>query len=202
MANVTIDNLSPPASVEGGDLFETSKSGISGSATSDQVKDFVSSETNIKRSFWGNYDDGATSVTPLSVPASTWTSIPSDGAGGFTILDELPAGYSLYDTTNSYIDLSDVTSNSVVMIRADFVVETSTNNVGLKYRLYFDGDIQVFLTKRLPRLDEGATTYNIVEETTIFAGAATKNFPIRAQVFSTSSVDITVNGFFIHVIER
>jgi len=84
---------------------------------------------------FADYNDSATSSTPIVIPANTWTTITNDGLGAFTNLDSLPFGVtSLIDTSTGYIDPTELDIGDSIIIRNDYTITPSVNNSLLKFR--------------------------------------------------------------------
>ena len=76
-----------------------------------------------------DYNDDATSTTPISLLANTWTHVTNDGAGAFTNTTYGLTGISnLYDTSSGLFDWSDLELGDTVAIRFDADITTSGAN--------------------------------------------------------------------------
>jgi hypothetical protein len=84
---------------------------------------------------FADYNDTATSSTPIVIPANTWTTITNDGLGAFTNLDSLPFDVtSLMDTSTGFIDPTELDIGDSIVIRNDYTITPSVNNSLLKFR--------------------------------------------------------------------
>tara|TARA_R110002020_G_scaffold39534_1_gene117391 strand:+ start:105 stop:749 length:645 start_codon:yes stop_codon:yes gene_type:complete len=105
-----------------------------------------------------DYNDASTAQTPLTLTPDTWTDVPNDKAGAFTNEVYAPQGVtSLMDGTTGYLDFSQLTLGSDVMIRIDFSVTPNTNNALLETRYVLgQGAGEYPLHVRSRRLDSGS----------------------------------------------
>ena len=75
------------------------------------------------------------SGSSISLTANTWTDVPNDGAGSFTNKTYKPASVSeVMDSSTGYLDFTDLTLGSQIIIRSDFTVNPQTNNSLLEAR--------------------------------------------------------------------
>ena len=106
-----------------------------------------------------DYNDNATSITPVTLVSDTWTTIPNDGLGAFTNKTYKPDGdvIELMDSSTGAIDPTGLRLGDTLLIRNDFTVTPSTNNASLEFRYQLGaGGGTYTLGKRLGRLDEGS----------------------------------------------
>ena len=102
-----------------------------------------------------DYNDNTGSV---SLVADTWTDVPNNKQGAFTNTAYAPNGVTnLMDGNTGYLDFSDLTLGSDVLIRIDFSVTPNTNNSLLETRYVLGqgaGEYNLPVTSR--RLDSGS----------------------------------------------
>ena len=105
-----------------------------------------------------DYNDLATATTPINIISDTWTDIPNDTLGAFTNTNYLPDGVTtLINGVNGYLDFSELTLGSDVLIRIDFVINPNTNNSLLETRYILgQGAGEYSLPVRSRRLDSGS----------------------------------------------
>ncbi|NQZ52385.1 MAG: hypothetical protein HRT95_20100 [Moritella sp.] len=105
-----------------------------------------------------DYNDTATSITPITLPADTWTTITNDGLGVFSNDTYRPDGVTeLYDVSTDQVDFSELALGDTVFIRNDFVVTPNSNNTLLQFRYKLGvGGFDYTLEKSLGRLDSGS----------------------------------------------
>lgn len=84
------------------------------------------------------YVDTATSVTPISLTADTWTDLTNNKAGSNTH-SNLPSYISgdLWNSAANKIDTSKVGANKIILVRNDFDVTAGAANTRLDARLFF-----------------------------------------------------------------
>jgi len=105
-----------------------------------------------------DYNDAATSVTPITLVADTWTDVPNDTLGTYTNTAYMPEGMTtLMDGTTGYLDFSELTLGSDIHIRIDYTVTPNTNNalVESRYELGNGGGTYT-LPINSKRLDSGS----------------------------------------------
>jgi len=153
-----------------------------------------------------DYNDTSTAATPVTLVADTWTTLPNNGLGSFT-LEHLPAGVTtLLDGTTGALDISELTLYSDILIRPDFTVTPSSNNADLMFRfLLGDGANQYSLPTSFGRLDLGAGIEyrNGVNALYIYAGDTnTRDNPIYLQVKLSAAGSVVNAGMAIKVYKR
>jgi len=111
-----------------------------------------------KRFGFVDYNDASTSSSPVSLSAGVWTDVPNDKLGAFTNTTYTPDGVStLMDGSTGYLDFSDLTLGSDLLIRIDFEVTPNTNNSLLETRYVLgQGANEYPLPVRSRRLDSGS----------------------------------------------
>ena len=153
-----------------------------------------------------DYNDTSSAASPVTLAANTWTTLPNDGLGPFT-LESLPTGVTtLLDSSTGAIDISELTQYSTLKIRPDFTVTPDSNNADLEFRFLLGaGAGQYSLPTSLGRLDQGAgVPYRRAGLLLgVYAGDSnTINNPIFLQVKLTSSGTVVNAGMYIEVYKR
>tara|TARA_R100000084_G_scaffold108987_1_gene73404 strand:- start:23114 stop:23725 length:612 start_codon:yes stop_codon:yes gene_type:complete len=153
-----------------------------------------------------DYNDTSTSSTPVSLAADTWTTLPNDGLGSFTI-ENLPSGVTtLLDSSTGAIDITELTQYSTLSVRPDFTVTPDSNNADLEFRFLLGaGASQYSLPSSLGRLDQGAgVAYRRSGVLLgIYAGDSnTIDNPIFLQVKLSSTGSVVNAGMYIEVFKR
>ena len=165
--------------------------------TSGAVVDYLSGQS-AARSGFADYNDTTGSV-PIS--ADTWTDVPNNGAGTFTNTSYLPSGVtSLLDTSTGYLDFSDLSLGSEILIRNDLTVVPQTNNALLEARYLLGtgaGEYQLLFWSE--RLDSGSgIDYQRVVSFPIYMGDTnTQGNPGKLQIRLSSSGTFTNAGSYI-----
>ena len=102
-----------------------------------------------------DYNDSGTVV---DLTADVWTDVPNDGAGAFTNKTYKPTSVNeLLDVSTGYLDFSDLSLGSELIVRNDFTVTPQTNNALLEIRYVLgQGDGEYSLRFWFERLDNGS----------------------------------------------
>lgn len=105
-----------------------------------------------------DYSDLATQTVPVTLFSGVWTDVPNDGAGANSETGFLPDNVtSLIDVSNGYLDFTELTLGSDLIIRNSFDVNPSTNNALLESRYVLGtglGEYTLLTSSR--RLDDGS----------------------------------------------
>ena len=94
----------------------------------------------------------------IDLTADTWTDVPNNGAGAFTNKTYRPTSVNeVMDTSTGYLDFSELTLGSQILVRNDFTVVPNTNNCLLEVRyLLGQGAGEYALKFWSERLDSGS----------------------------------------------
>ena len=105
-----------------------------------------------------DYNDSSTASTPIVLVADTWTDVPNDKLGAFTNEDSLPpAVTNLMDGLTGYLDFSDLSIGSDILIRIDFSVNPDLNNSLMETRYVLGQGVNEYaLGVSSKRLDIGS----------------------------------------------
>ena len=112
-------------------------------------------EGNTSKFGFIDYNDTTGNV---SITANVWTDVPNNGAGAFTNKAYKPEGVDeVIDVSTGYLDFSDLTLGSELLIRNDFSINPQTNNSLLEVRyLLGQGAGEYPLQFLSQRLDNGS----------------------------------------------
>lgn len=176
-----------------------------GSATTAGVRaNFAAAKAEIEelqgRTGFVDYNDAATGVTPISVSPSTWTKLTNDTAGPYTKTDALPAGVtSLWSVLNNQLSLAQLPVNSIVTVRADLIVTTSTTNQVVKTDIRAAiGTASEFTLENSAALFKSAGAQKVVVSWDFYVGSNdVKNNPAEIRLWSDASATVRVNGWYI-----
>ena len=152
-----------------------------------------------------DYNDTATSTTPITLVADTWATIPNDGLGAFSNDSYKPDGnvVELMDTSVGAIDPTGLNLGDVILVRNDFTVTPNTNNASLEFRYSLGtGAGSYTLQKRLGRLDEGSGIgyrFSLTPDLIYMGDLNTRDNPISLQVKLSSSGSLINAGTVITV---
>lgn len=153
---------------------------------------------------WMDYNDLATSTTPITLSSNTWTILTNDGAGDFTNSTYKPPDItSLLDTSTGAIDPSELNLGDTLLVRLDFTITPGTNNqlAQVRYRLGAGGNSYT-LERTLPRLDTGSGSpyRTALSVDLIYMGDAnTRDNPIYVEVMTSGNSTIANAGVVIQV---
>lgn len=117
-----------------------------GAADLNEIKNSVNAIYDDKGGFV-NYEDTATSITPIVLSADTWTPLTNNKLGAHTNESYKPSyvDNDLWNSATNKIDLSDVPVGKVVMFKCDFEITQTHNNTIIEARLSGGGhDVHFF----------------------------------------------------------
>lgn len=173
----------------------------------DIVDSAIFPEDRASMGFLVDYNDAATSSTPISLTANTWTTIPNDGAGAFTNLGFLPDTVTrLLDTSTGEVDPTDLNLGSSLLIRNDFTVTPTVNNSALDFQYTLgNGGGGYTLGLALGRLDKGAGIgyrFSMRVDKIYMGDTNTRDNPIGLQVKCSSDATFVNAGISITVVNN
>lgn len=135
--------------------------------------------------------------------AETWTDVPNDGLGSFTNNSHKPESvYDMIDTSTGYLDFSDLSIGSQVIVRNDFKVVPGTNNSLLQVRYVLgQGAGEYNLLFWSERLDNGSgIQYDRVLSFPIYVGDTnTQGGSGKLQVKLSSNGTLYNSGSYINI---
>ena len=150
-----------------------------------------------------DYNDSTGEIT---ITENVWTDVPNNGAGTFTNKTYTPSGVNdVLDTNTGYLDFSDLTLGSQIIVRNDFTIVPDTNNSLLQVRYLLGSGAQEYpLLILSERLDNGSgIEYQKVPVFAIYMGDNnTKSGPGKLQVKLSSSGTLINAGSYINIILR
>jgi hypothetical protein len=181
---------------------------ITGAPTTQSVRDNFAAAKNEIQALNGqlgfaDYADTSTSVTPISVSPSTWTKLTNNGAGP-TTLRKLPMGVTdLWNTSTSQFALAQLPLFSMVEIRVDIVLTTSSaNQVGQLRASMAIGDAIAFQIPIGEFFFKTAGLHAVITSFPIYIGSdPVRTKPGELQIFSDASCTVKVNGWYIKAAE-
>lgn len=173
------------------------------------LEDILTATQNISGAYDGiaDYNDSATSTTPITITSDTWTTITNDGQGGFTNLNYLPSGVTkLMDTSTGQFDFSELSLGDNCFIRNDFSITPNTNNalLELRYQLGVGGSSYTLETI-IGRLDSGSGIpyrFSLTPQMIYMGDSNTKDSPITLQVKLSTNGSLVNAGSAIGVTKR
>ena len=142
----------------------------------------------------------------LSLTANVWTDVPNDGAGAFSNNSYKPDNINeVLDTNTGYLDFSELSLGSQIIVRNDFQVTPSTNNSLLQLRYVLGQGVNEYnLLFWSERLDSGSgIAYQRVVSFPIYMGDTnTLGGPGKLQVNLSTSGVFNNAGSYINISVR
>lgn len=88
---------------------------------------------------WVDYEDSATSATPINLTQNVWTDLTNDKAGSGTITTYKPSFITgdLWNSASNSLDFTEVGSGRIMIVRNDFDITAGAANTRIDARLYF-----------------------------------------------------------------
>lgn len=160
---------------------------------------------DITRTGVWNYDDNATSSTPITLtPLNTFVDLTNDGLGANTLEFPMPDVADPWNTSTNRIDFSDLAIGDWVDIRIDVTVTTTAANTvtTLAFELGLGGT--PFEISIGANYFKAAGTYNITRYLGLFVGSAnTRDNPAKIKMKSDAgTATVEVNGWYMKVGKR
>ena len=179
---------------------------IAGTPTTASVRaNFAAAKSEIeilqRQIGYADYNDTLTTTTPIAVSPSTWTKLTNNKLGANT-RSRLPVGVTnLWNSANNQMDLSELPVDTMVTLRADIVVTTSSVNQVVKLRSVFAiGNPIQFDLEASEIAFKTSGVHKIVQLGSFYIGSdAVKNNPAEFQLWSDASCTVVVNGWFFKV---
>ena len=139
----------------------------------------------------------------LSIVAETWTDVPNNGLGAFTNKTYKPTSINdVLDGSTGYLDFSELTLGSQLLIRNDFTITPNTNNSLLEVRYVLgQGAGEYALKFWSERLDSGSGIgYQRVISFPIYMGDTnTSNGVGKLQVKLSTNGIVNNSGSYIKI---
>ncbi len=139
----------------------------------------------------------------LSIVAETWTDVPNNGLGAFTNKTYKPTSINdVLDGSTGYLDFSELTLGSQLLIRNDFTITPNTNNSLLEVRYVLgQGAGEYALKFWSERLDSGSGIgYQRVISFPIYMGDTnTSNGVGKLQVKLSTNGTVNNSGSYIKI---
>lgn len=139
----------------------------------------------------------------ISLTSDTWTDVPNNGLGSFTNKTYRPNGVEdVMDTSTGYLDFSQLSLGSQILVRNDFTVVPNTNNSLLEVRYVLgQGAGEYALKFWSERLDSGSgIDYQRVISFPIYMGDTNTQGGVgKLQVKLSSNGTLTNAGSYIKI---
>lgn len=149
-----------------------------------------------------DYNDTATTTTPISLTSGVWTKLTNNKLGAQT-RSVLPTGVTnLWNTSTNQMALSELPLDSIVDVRMNVTITTTSVNQLVDGSIYFA--IGSGTPYTLPVLTSSyykdVGTYMIPMDVWFYIGNTnTKTFPAEIRVKSSSAATVIVSGFAFKV---
>jgi hypothetical protein len=157
-------------------------------------------QTALKKQGFIDYNDTTGSI---SLTSDTWTDVPNNGAGAFTNKTYKPTDITeLIDVNTGYLDFSELTLGSQILVRNDFTVVPNTNNALLEVRYVLgQGAGEYALKFWSERLDSGSgIDYQRVISFPIYMGDTNTQGGVgKLQVKLSTNGTLTNAGSYIKI---
>lgn len=155
---------------------------------------------------WFDYNDAATSTTPLSVPGTdTFVLVPNDGLGEFTEKSFAPSGVTdVWDAGTGRFDFSQLSNGDTAEIRLDMDVTTTSPNQSVTVVLTLDyGGVGEYDLTFVIASFKNAGVHNLNRYNFIYMGSDL--YRLGEAVFRIKSDDTAtavVNGWAVNITKR
>lgn len=149
-----------------------------------------------------DYNDLATTATPISVTANTWTKLTNDKAGANTKTDAAPTGItSVWNTVTNQLDLSQLPVKSMVELRADIVVTTTAANQIVKsdIRLGIGSGVEFTLENSENQFKTAGAKKMAIYNGFYIGSTTVQSTPGEIRIWSDASATVKVNGWYIRI---
>jgi len=183
---------------------------VTGTPTTQSVRDnFAAAKAEIlalqSSIGYADYNDTLTTTTPISPTINTFTKLTNNGLGVNTNTAHLPSGItSIWNTTTSQADFTQLPLYSMVNARYDIQVTTTAANQVVYLSVFFAiGSASAYESPKLYQQFKTAGTYPI----TVFSGSYigstdVKNYPAELRLKSDAACTVKVNGWYFQVFKK
>lgn len=155
---------------------------------------------------WADYNDNATSGTPLNVTGGgAAVVLTNDALGVYTNTAHLPSGVDrLWDPSTNNFDWSGLSIGDMVDIRIDITVTTASNNTAIDIDLELGTGGSVYTIPFISEQDfKTSAAHKIVEFNGIYIGDSnTKDNGGRFKISADKNCTVTVNGWYVRCIRK
>jgi hypothetical protein len=88
---------------------------------------------------WVDYEDSATSGTPINLTQNVWTDLTNNKSGSGTVTTYKPSFVTgdLWDSSTNSLVFTELGSGKIMIVRNDFDITAGAANTRLDARLYF-----------------------------------------------------------------
>jgi hypothetical protein len=162
--------------------------------------------TTVYQDGFVDYNDLTTQTTPLSYTTGE-LKITNDKAGTYTLTTYKPPivvdANGLFNSTTNQFKFDELALGDEIMIRADILVTTSTNNQSFELNLKCDTTgTPYYINFGVWHIKTPAEQKVVAERHIYLGNTGTKNNPAELLFSSDNNASIKVNGFYISVKRR
>ena len=155
---------------------------------------------------WADYEDVATTGTPISVTAIPAV-LTNDGTGVNTNTSYLPVGGNgvtqLWDTSSNGFDFSDLDVGDMVDIRMDISVITTSTNTAVDVNLHMGSGGSIIVPFISQQNFKAAGTFEVIRYMGVYIGSTdVRDSLAQLKVSADKNCTCTVNGWYIKAIKR
>ena len=153
---------------------------------------------------FADYNDAETGVTPIAVPANTWTKLTNDKLGPYTRDDFLPTGItSLWNAVTDQLSFTELPLNAMLDGRFDIVVTTTALNQVVDLSAFIAlGTASEFETPLMTSAQcRTVGAHKVAVYNGMYIGSNdVKNNQAEIRIRSDAACTVRVNGWYIRVI--
>jgi len=152
-----------------------------------------------------DYNDLATTASPINPSTDTWTSLTNDGNGVNTNttygIADIP---NIWNTTSDVFDFSTLSLGDSVDIRLDLSVTTTANSQEVLVDMFLGTGGSTYQVPFInPTQYKTTGVQRIVAFNSVYMGDSnTKDNSATLQIKSDASSSVVVNGWYVRVIRR
>lgn len=184
--------------------FESNKS--SSIKTTAEAQAILGINPNLESMGWWDYNDLATSTTPISVPSTeTFVNLTNDGLGPFTNKAyKLSSVTDIWNSTTNRFDFSGLELGDTVDIRLDLQVTTTDPNQDIDIVMELgEGTAGAYQLPFINQNYKTAKAHDVIRFNSIYLGDTnTKDNPALFKIKSDGDADVKVNGWYCRVIKK
>lgn len=169
------------------------------SAIDDRV---ITIEDKVMKIGFVDYNDLATATTPIVVPSTlSFVDLINDTLGEYTIRDYLPLDTSdIWDKTTNRFDFSQLSLGTMLDIRVDIDVTTTSANQYVELVLELGTDIYPYEVSFYSGTYKTAGIYKISRYNGVYIGnITTSNGAGRFRIKSDGDATVKVNGWYVKI---
>lgn len=150
-----------------------------------------------------DYNDTATSVTPINVTANTWTKLTNNGLGAFTNkLYKCPALTDIWNTSTNRFVWTNVKLGDTVDIRIEIAITTTSPNQVVNLSIFNGIGGSEYGIGILPETQYKSAGSRVINAyTSIYMGDNnTLLNPSEIRIKSDAACTVIVNGWYVRTI--